>query len=461
MKEIIKTNLLFAFILFTMNGYSQNSTPLVIPLKTAVDKDGITNNVLMGMIDDLNISYDRTLQFTGIPNSIKDKVIMQIDFQPAQHYFEYYVANPDYSLEGLMSAIRYYKADTLQLSRKPIKHVVYLVSGVDHSGNKVLIVDANNNHDFSDDKLMVYDSAFLRKGNQASRTLLPNITVNFQYASQKQVYDRTCNLQVSPVSNMITSDTVFEKFKVQVITNEIKQGAFVVGKSNYSCDVFTRNKPGVIFDSVSAVVDIIEKNEKGIEIGKARHIIGDTVSINNNRYLLSGVSVFGDSLKFSYVGSGTATYGIDTGMVAYNIEAVDFDGNEFNLQKCRGKFVLIDFWGSWCTPCIRSIPDLVAIANKYKGDIQLVSVAVDVLGNMPALKKIINDQQMNWIHVFQSRNDLDKKTIVNKYQVVFYPTQILIDPDGKIICREVGAGKGGYMNSVLRAAIAKRNKAAM
>jgi thiol-disulfide isomerase/thioredoxin len=459
MKKISKTSLLFSFIVFTINAYCQHSSSLLISLQTSIDKEAITNNAMMEMMDGLSINHNRSIPFTGIPVSIKEKVMIQVDFQPPQYYFEYYVAHPDYAVRDLMSQIGPWHADTTQLSRKPIKHVVYLVSGLDHLGNRVIIVDANNNHDFSDDKMMVYDSAFLRKGDKEIRALLPTNTVNFQYASHGQVYDMTCNLQVSPISPMRTSDSLFEKFKVQVITNEIRQGAFVMGTSNYSIDIFSRNKPGIIFDSVSTVVDIIEKNGSGRVIGKARHIIGDTVSLNKNKYVLSGVSVFGDTLKLSYVGSGPATYGIDTGTMAYNIEAVDFNGNEFNLQKLRGKFVLIDFWGSWCTPCIQSIPDLVDIAKKYKGEVQVVSIAVDVPGNMPTLKKIIAEQQMEWLHIFQSRTDLDKKAIVNKFQISAFPTQILVDPEGKIICREVGTGKGRYVNKVLAAAMAKRSKA--
>ena len=129
-----------------------------------------------------------------------------------------------------------------------------------------------------------------------------------------------------------------------------------------------------------------------------------------------------------------------TGFNAPLFKKKSVDGRSISLEKMRGHYILIDFWGSWCKPCISVIPELRDIHKKYP-QLELISVAVDPAPNTnygftPApLKTAIKELQMDWINI-QDRSAEGSEQISEKYKIKSYPTTVLIDTDGKIIYRK-------------------------
>jgi len=157
-------------------------------------------------------------------------------------------------------------------------------------------------------------------------------------------------------------------------------------------------------------------------------------------------SVYGKVL-LQHINSMTAN---TVGDQAAEISAADYiDNTQFSLKAQKGKYVLIDFWGSWCVPCIKLIPSLVEEHNKYKNkDIVFVSVCRDYNGNMDKCRKIAKESGMNWVNLWDSQDKTDQNDITALYNVGVYPTAILIGPDGKIL--ERGDGSDGYLKCKAR-----------
>ncbi len=115
-------------------------------------------------------------------------------------------------------------------------------------------------------------------------------------------------------------------------------------------------------------------------------------------------------------------------------EAPDFSrmtlkNGTFDLKDYRGKYVLLDFWGSWCGPCMQGIPDMKSYHNKYKDKIQFVSIACQ--DDSSRWEQTITSDNLNWIQIF---NDGTGKADLSKvYGIEGYPTKIIIAPDGKIV----------------------------
>lgn len=109
------------------------------------------------------------------------------------------------------------------------------------------------------------------------------------------------------------------------------------------------------------------------------------------------------------------------------------DGTEVSLSNYagKGKYVLVDFWASWCGPCRAEVPNLKRLYNKYKGDkFEIVGVTVsDVLENS---KRVVEEDKMDWPQI------LDAKDVpIKLYGISGIPHIILIDPDGTIIARNL------------------------
>ena len=121
------------------------------------------------------------------------------------------------------------------------------------------------------------------------------------------------------------------------------------------------------------------------------------------------------------------------GVTAADFSQPDSTGKIIPLSSFRGKYVLVDFWASWCGPCRAESPALVKAYNKYKTkNFEILSVSLDE--NRDRWLKAIKDDQYTWPQV----SDLKQENAVAiLYGINSIPFSFLLDPNGKIIARNL------------------------
>ena len=125
------------------------------------------------------------------------------------------------------------------------------------------------------------------------------------------------------------------------------------------------------------------------------------------------------------------------GSTVANFILPDPEGKDIDFNDLKGKYVLIDFWASWCVPCRQSFPHMREVYKKFKGDkFEIYSISIDQ--DKAAWLKAVKDEKNPWLQ------SLDTKNISQKgFAVTGIPSTFLIDPTGKIVVKEVGFDETG------------------
>ncbi|MFZ9386277.1 MAG: redoxin domain-containing protein [Chitinophagaceae bacterium] len=124
------------------------------------------------------------------------------------------------------------------------------------------------------------------------------------------------------------------------------------------------------------------------------------------------------------------------GRMAMDFTQNDTLGNPVMLSSFKGRYVLVDFWASWCGPCRAENPNVVRVFNKFKDrKFHIVGVSLDRPGQKEKWMKAIHDDKLEWTHV----SDLKfwDNEVAKQYGIKAIPQNLLIDPDGKIIAKNL------------------------
>lgn len=124
------------------------------------------------------------------------------------------------------------------------------------------------------------------------------------------------------------------------------------------------------------------------------------------------------------------------GSMALDFTQNDTLGKPVSLKDFRGKYVLVDFWASWCVPCRGENPNVVAAFNKYSSKkFTVLGVSLDQPNGKEKWLNAIHQDHLTWTHV----SDLKfwNNAVAKQYDIRSIPSNLLIDPSGKIIAKDL------------------------
>lgn len=119
-------------------------------------------------------------------------------------------------------------------------------------------------------------------------------------------------------------------------------------------------------------------------------------------------------------------------VVAPDFTLEDQNGKKVSLSDFKGKWVIIDFWGTWCPWCIKGFPELKEAYTNYKGELEIIGV--DCGDSVEAWKNGLVKYELPWVNVYNP----ETSTLLEQYAVQGFPTKAIINPEGKIANMTVG-----------------------
>ena len=130
------------------------------------------------------------------------------------------------------------------------------------------------------------------------------------------------------------------------------------------------------------------------------------------------------------------------GSMAPDFTLMDINGKPLTLSSLRGKWVILDFWGSWCIWCIKGMPKMKEYYEKYQGKFEILGV--DCNDTVEKWKEAVAKNELPWLHVYWDTEDENCDNPVDLYNVQGFPTKVVIDPEGRVAKIVVGENPAFY-----------------
>ncbi len=201
----------------------------------------------------------------------------------------------------------------------------------------------------------------------------------------------------------------------------------------FSKTVFDYTKKSTFLVVVPPNVDPRSVKPSANEYNK--YVEGDIVLVGTKKFLFEKLSPLADSISLQTITSQEDTYGSKVGYMATTFSRRDIlSKDSVNTKKLKGKYIVLDFWGTWCAPCLQileSIKKMHATVDEQK--VAMIGVCYDK--DPDKVEAFIKKREITSLQLYDPQTN---PTLSKLFGITAYPSFVVIDPSGKIVFKDEG-----------------------
>ncbi|WP_156810315.1 peroxiredoxin family protein [Nitritalea halalkaliphila] len=282
-----------------------------------------------------------------------------------------------------------------------------LVVGTTKTGQRIARFDSNYDGDVSDE--MDYVISPLQTNEPLALSLDDALSFPFEFV----------------VDGRLSEKNIPIILKTNTHGDSIYYAAASHGKAHLFDHELSLNL-GFSFDPSLSNPELLITNENGPVGGIKKD--GDLLRIGKRFYRYQGVDPIQQHIRLERVTIPYSFWSKDSSHYAPYFEGVEFSTNkQISLTDLQGKYVFLNFWGTWCGPCMAKIPSIVQAFKELENEnVVFLGIASE---SQKGFAKVLDKRQIDWPQILSDSTN----EIVEKFNISSYPTTMLLGPDGKII----------------------------
>lgn len=316
-----------------------------------------------------------------------------------------------------------------ELPDKPIRCYVYVVRGRDEKGNAVVLVDTDNDLDFSDEVPFYPEVAHKSDfGSVETYQQVEKKYFTYEVYERGEVVEKRLPIVIKRMPGEPAGKDFWFYFPIHARTS-IK-----VGGENYEIAISGGGRvPNFEYSSFVVLGKDSTRKYEYPEFIKQGDLLTLGGLLDQMRYRNEGVSIFHNALQLEAINPNEPEYSLRAGFSFKPFTVKEFQsGRSIALSDYKGRYLFIDFWGTWCKPCVEDLPKLKAV---YKGldknKVEFLSIA----GNdtPSSLARFLKKRPLDWPQILSDSTN----RLIETYNITSFPTTVLIGPDGKVVARNL------------------------
>jgi len=375
----------------------------------------------------------RSEEIKKLPDQYNIKDIFHYALQPEQYAYSY----AKKSLENENYIKSRYGHDWIEKVKnkytdKEIDCIVSFCFIEDKTGQEYIAIDINNDEEFT--KNEIYNFKY-------EEYKIHDYNIESQKASSEIVVDLFIDGKTESIKIPIGISKSWRKGsdRTHISFSILEAGYGILDIENNKYKVALLDGNSIFYSKYSHIY--IDSNQNGVfEPEDIYNQLLNPFSLLGNTYEATVIDSLG---RYIIIQKTNKLPPLQKGMEAPDIEAFTLmDSTKIKLSSYRGKYILLDFWASYCGPCLNEIKTLKEAYNQFnKKGFEIISIGSD---RPKDLIKVIQDNEISWPQIAIKQND----EILKLYQVSGLPTYYLINPEGDIIMMSNELRSKGIIKSI-------------